>query len=94
MIQFYPKLPAKKIKALSKQVLACYVKVFVKWELRWWGKFQTNLHTMLVEEGEENQRWRMISEVSHSKADDEESKMLCFTAAGQEAKRVHKLTDE
>ena len=48
---------------------------------------------MLIEEGEDNQRWRMISEVSHSKADDEESKMLCFTAAGQEAKRVHQLTD-
>lgn len=35
----------------------------------------------------------MISEVSYSKADDEESKILCFTAAGQEAKRVIKLTN-
>ena len=37
LIKFEPPLPDEKICAFNKTVLANYVKVFVKWDRRWWG---------------------------------------------------------
>ena len=94
-IRFEPALPAEKIVAFKKEVLASYTKVFVKWEAKWWDVLNSRLHTMLIDE-DDNTSWRFISEVCVNQQNDDsaESKMLCFTASGLEAKRVQELTDD
>ena len=77
--------------------MASYVKVFIQWDHRWWAREEYSTHVVLIDEGEDNAKWRLVSELSsrnESLQDTPQARTLCLTSIGDEAKRVLALTDE
>jgi len=57
-------LPEDKVAFLNRTNVANYVKVFLQWEQRWWASEAYSTHIVLLDEGEDNKKWRVISELS------------------------------